>query len=272
MINGEAETPTPRYSVAGTERPSPVLLARKENPELFQRFTNQYDPAQTCASWIPESARWRWLLLNAWPMHLARVFFRNKPVPQIPLFPDERHWEDKTLTPTIRAFLAFRRSFLMVFLGVAIIILAMGCVQEAPAIVNNLILGADASKKVEHSDVQAMMGIFRAVDVDVFAIDRTSSGASDGGEQTSSSQLRRKLEELAESVGAGTGWLIRIGPVSDQFQTGCRPVPHVGFAESMSQCHFGCAVHVIVSCPMHSHVGCIVSCLMHSVISDMHLS
>ena len=66
-----------------------------------------------------------------------------------------------------------------------------------------------------------------------------------------------------EYFGTGTGWLIRgsdrfptgFRPVSDRFQTSA-VVPHVGFAESMSQCHFGCIVHVvIVSCPMHSHVG-----------------
>ena len=43
----------------------------------------------------------------------------------------------------------------------------------------------------------------------------------------------------SRSFGAGTGWLIRIGPVSGQFQTGFRPVS--------DQCHVGCTVHVTVS-------------------------
>ena len=71
----------------------------------------------------------------------------------------------------------------------------------------------------------------------------------------------RGEEEVAKIVvswdGNGLAYPHRTGfrPVSD---TGfIRPVPHVGFAESMSQCHFGCTIHVIVSsCPMHSHVGC----------------
>ena len=53
-----------------------------------------------------------------------------------------------------------------------------------------------------------------------------------------------------------------IGPVSDRFQTGFRPVSDqfqtsaMSDAQSMSQCHVGCTVHVTVSCQMHSHVGC----------------
>ena len=79
---------------------------------------------------------------------------------------------------------------------------------------------------------------------------------ADKGKAKVIEDLRRKYEEECEEyVGAGTGWLIRIGPVSDRFQTSA-----MSDAQSMSQCHFGCTVHVIVSCPMHSHVGCTVSC------------
>ena len=77
--------------------------------------------------------------------------------------------------------------------------------------------------------------------------------------------------------GAGTGWLIRgsdtfqtgFRPVSDRFiQTGFRPVSDAGFKSV--PCRI-CGVvhvtvsfrlrrnHVIVSCPMRSHVGCTVS-------------
>ena len=69
---------------------------------------------------------------------------------------------------------------------------------------------------------------------------------------------------MAKWVGTGTGWLIRIEPVSDQCQTSVKYRICAG-------------VHVTMSCQMHSHVGCTVmsdaqSCRMHSVISDMHLS
>ena len=72
-------------------------------------------------------------------------------------------------------------------------------------------------------------------------------------------------------------------PVSDRFQTSFRPVSdqfQTGFRPVSDQCHAGCTVHVtvspppctvhvIMSCQMHSHVGCTeVSCRMHSVISD----
>ena len=77
-------------------------------------------------------------------------------------------------------------------------------------------------------------------------------------------------EDGAEFVGAGTGWLIRIGPVKpDRCQTsaacriyGFRPVPHVGSTESMSQCRI-CGVHVTVSCRI-----CGVTLDLRSVISD----
>ena len=63
-------------------------------------------------------------------------------------------------------------------------------------------------------------------------------------------------EGLNESffVGAGTGWPIRIGPVSD---AGFKSVSHVGFAEPISQCqHVGSTVQMsYVSCQMHSHAG-----------------
>ena len=53
-----------------------------------------------------------------------------------------------------------------------------------------------------------------------------------------------------------------IGPVSDRFQTGFRPVS----CRIHSPCH---SVHVTTSCQMHSHVGCTeVSCRMHSL--DRH--
>ena len=65
-----------------------------------------------------------------------------------------------------------------------------------------------------------------------------------------------------ECVGTGTGWLIRIGPVSDRFQTGVRPVP----CRMHSPCHS-------VSSPMHSPCHHVMSdaqsCRMHrSVMSD----
>ena len=85
----------------------------------------------------------------------------------------------------------------------------------------------------------------------------------------------RGARRNAESWGGTRLAYPRIGYVSDQFQSGFRPVSDQcpgGFAEFMSQCHFGCRVQVIVSRPMHSHVGCTVSCRMHSVMSDMHLS
>ena len=70
-------------------------------------------------------------------------------------------------------------------------------------------------------------------------------------------KMRTKLKQLQEKygedpkaneddterfIGTGTGWLIRIGPVSDRFQTAFKPVSDqfqtsaiVGSAESMSQ-------------------------------------
>ena len=65
-----------------------------------------------------------------------------------------------------------------------------------------------------------------------------------GGGTTSTQQLvpgavdhQDLLNKQIWSFGTGTGWLIRIGPVSDQ-------------------CHVGCTVQMsYVSCQMHSHVG-----------------
>ena len=78
-----------------------------------------------------------------------------------------------------------------------------------------------------------------------------------------------KAPEAETKVGAGTGWHIRIGPVSDRFQTSFRPVS--------DHCHVGCStVHVTVSFRLHSPCDRVMSdaqsCRMHSVISDMHLS
>ena len=123
--------------------------------------------------------------------------------------------------------------------------------------------------------------------VDKDEIMRSVEGDEDG-ESAAVSSKREFLHHLLEIiekhklayVGAGTGWLIRIGPVSDRFQTGFRPVSpchpcHRVIDVLTVSCHVGCTtVRVTMSCHMHSHVElCTVSCpRMRSVISDWHLS
>ncbi|CAD7935048.1 unnamed protein product [Amoebophrya sp. A25] len=141
------------------ERPSPVMLARLENPHLFSRLTGRKDIVWTCSNWIPKNASVRRLLLNAWPMHVARVVLRRTKVIQLPLFPDEKYWTDATLTPTIRSFLAFRRSILMIFVGLALVIVAMGGAQEMPKVVSTLSSDTEA---LTHDDVKSMLSMFRA--------------------------------------------------------------------------------------------------------------
>ncbi|CAD7924304.1 unnamed protein product [Amoebophrya sp. A120] len=177
-------------SLESVDRPSPVLLARLENPQLFSRFTGKKDCVWTCAGWIPKDANVRKLLLNAWPMHVARVFFRSTKVIQLPLFPDEKYWTDKNLTPTIRSFLAFRRSILMIFVGLAFVIVAMGAVQELPQVCKTLFSGEEES--LTHEDVKSMLDMFR------------TAGSGFGGDGAEGDSRRRVLTEVSASNAAGT--------------------------------------------------------------------
>ena len=91
-------------------------------------------------------------------------------------------------------------------------------------------------------------------------------------------------------IGTGTGWLIRIGPVSDRCQTGVRPVScrmhspcHSVSSPMPSPCHSvsspmpsprhrvmsdaqSCRMHRSVMSDAQCHCGCTVSFRMHSVI------
>ena len=86
-------------------------------------------------------------------------------------------------------------------------------------------------------------------------------------------------------IGTGTGWLIRIGPVSDQFQTGVRPVSdqcQVPYLRSPSHSPSSppYRVHVAISCQMHSllphaqkcPVGCTVSPPPCTVLTEIHVT
>jgi len=161
-------------------------LARKENPQLFSRIPQQAesDLVTIVAGWIPTNKRLRKLLLNAWPQHFCRVFLRQIPIIQLPQFPDEKYlWREdgkdedgnprrdrrdndgnvdsQVMTPTIKSFLAFRRSVLMIFVGLALIIIIMGAVSEGPQMVQDLVIGR-GEEKLTHDDVRSMMTLFRS--------------------------------------------------------------------------------------------------------------
>ena len=97
----------------------------------------------------------------------------------------------------------------------------------------------------------------------------TYFGAGTGWLRSPGARKRSRLPRAGSGQGfprlGSTGWLLR---GSDTFQTGCRPVPHVGFAESMSQSLFS-PMHS----PCHSVAGQIFgqSCRRHrSPLSDFH--
>ena len=60
-------------------------------------------------------------------------------------------------------------------------------------------------------------------------------------------------------LGTGTGWLIRIGPISDAGFKSVSDQCRMSDLRSPCQCHSvacrNCGAHVTVSCQMHSHVG-----------------
>jgi hypothetical protein len=206
-LKGVTEGPSESSALGG--RPSPVQMARKENLGILQTISPGNTWVAQAVRNVPQDESIRKLLLCSFPAHYIRVCFRFVRLPMLSLLPDEKTVTSSVMTPTIRVFLAWRRSVLMVFCGLAFVIIAMGSVFEAPEIIKDVFL--DEQQSVRHEDVVRTLTLLKAMNSnsagsnaaggaegaarrELMGMTKTGTGAMENVDETSRAHFQRLLQ------------------------------------------------------------------------------
>jgi len=141
--------------------------------------------------------RCRLFFSESLPAHFVRVWFMNKNVNNIIIFSDEREVTRNTTSGTIRRFMCWRRSIMMLFCFLASLIFFMGIAQEIPRLVRSYSSeGGLGSGEMTVEEVERTMKLMNSFGGGLRRLEQRREVLTDEEQEAEEEELRMRASEL----------------------------------------------------------------------------